>query len=166
MRRIGVVLGVAVVIAAAVALAAGTALAQAETETSIRREPFAFIYDNRCTGEPMLIEGTFQQVTHTTLNENGHHVASSSHISNVSGTGLQTGDEYRITGTAHTVQSSLRNGIELSNDGTTEVVVSKDGSPNSVVLLLFKYTVDVTDGQPSMVVEVVSFRCTPEGETT
>src|SRR5215211_5704595 len=80
MRRIGVVLGVAVVIAAAVALAAGTALAQAETETSIRREPFAFIYDNRCTGEPMLIEGTFQQVTHTTLNENGHHVASSSHI--------------------------------------------------------------------------------------
>jgi hypothetical protein len=156
----------AALMAAIVALTAGTALAQAETETSIRREPFAFIYDNRCTGEPMLIEGSFQQVTHTTLSENGYHVVISSHISNVTGTGLQTGDEYRITGTAHTVQGSLRNGIEVSNDGTTEVVVSKDGSPNALLRLLFKYTYDADDGQPNMAVVGETIGCTPEVETT
>jgi hypothetical protein len=159
MKRVGVVLGVAMVM---VALTGGTALAQAETETSRVREPFALVGDNPCTGEPMQLEGEFQQVTHTTLSQNGYHTVSSSHIINMTGTGLQTGDKYRITGTAHTVGASLRNGIEVSNDGATEVVISKGSSPNALVHLLFKYTVDA-DGQPNMVVTAETIRCTPSG---
>jgi hypothetical protein len=166
MRRMFVVLGLMAVMAAIAALTAGAALAQAQTETSIIRESFEIIGENRCTGEPILIEGDFQQVTHTTLSENGSHVVISSNIRNVSATGLQTGDEYLITGTAHTVQSELSNGIQVSNDGAAEVVVSKDGSPNALIHLLFKYTFDADDGQPSMVVEVTTIGCTPEVETT
>src|SRR5688572_19008506 len=98
MKRISIVLVLAAVMAAAVALMAGTALAQAETETFQIREPVEFVADaNDCTGEEILFEGVQHQTTVVTTNENGRHVVSRNNWTNFTGTGLETGDEYRLS---------------------------------------------------------------------
>jgi hypothetical protein len=163
MRRISVVLGVAGVMAATVALAAGTALARAETETIRTEEPFTETIDNPCTGEPILFEGTLHRTTHTTLNETGYHFVSRYNASDVTGTGLLTGDTYTAPGAGITVGSSLVNGQNTNTEEFFLVYASNGDSPNFILHFLIKTT---TNDQQQMAVEVTTIGCTPEVETT
>ena len=169
MRRRGIVLGVAAVMATTVALAAGTALAQAETSTIQVQGPTSFTVDNLCTGETILFEGDFHNVIHTTFNENGQHFVTNGGT-RVTGTGLQTGDEYRlITAGAYVeyVESTGEGeGLFLNNEATTFHIISQGPSPDFIGHVVSKTTVDLIDQQPNTVFVAEVIGCTPEVETT
>jgi hypothetical protein len=160
MRRIVVVLGVAAVMATMVALAAGTASAQAETETFHQRGPYTRAVENPCTGEEVLIEGTFHAVIHTTLNDDGtYHAVVRGNI-NATGTSVLTGDKYRFINTGGAEGYSGVGGQEVNNEEFTYLVVSEGASPNFLMHFVVKVTFN-TDGHPNTVVEAGTIRCTP-----
>jgi hypothetical protein len=170
MKRISIVLGVAALMAVMVALAAGTAFAQAETETFHNRGTFTFTVENPCTGEEVLFEGKFNNTVHVTLNKNGYHDVTRSQVSDVTGTGLQTGDKYRFINAGGLAEYSEIEeevgGLYVGNDETMFMVVSEGSSPNFLMHLLYKVTFDTADGQPGLVFEAQTIGCTPEVETT
>jgi hypothetical protein len=170
MKRIVVVVGVAAVMAAAVALTAGAALAQAETETWHNRGQSNFTIENPCTGEEVLVENTFHNVIHVTLNENGYHTHSHASATDATGTGLQTGDEYRfINAGGFTEWQEIvdeTSGLYVNNYEVIYMVVSEGASPNFLMHLLYKVTSDTADGQPGLVFRAETISCTPEVEPT
>jgi len=171
MRRIVVVLGVTAVMAAAVALTAGTALARAETETFQNTgEVIPFTIENPCTGEEILFEGKVRNPVHTTLNENGYHDVTRGVLIDVTGTGLQTSDKYRLVNAGGLAEYSEIEGevggLYVNNDETIFMVVSEGASPNFLMHLLYKVTFDTADGQPGLVFAAETIGCTPEVETT
>jgi hypothetical protein len=165
-RRIGIVLGVATVMAAIVALTAGTALAQSETETFRIRDTIAFIWENPCTEEEILFEGDFQNVFHSTLNEKGYHNFSRGNAVGITGTGLETGDEYRFINAGGYTQNQLANGMFIDNNKAAQLLVSDGNSPNTILQVVTKATFDDVDREPFLIFDITTFGCTPEVETT
>lgn len=164
-RRIGIVFGVAAVMAAAVALTAGTALAQAITDHSRTNEPFTEIIENPCTGEEILFEGTFRQVTHFVQNDNGLH-GGVIEVVTATGTGVESGERYRFINSVNSAFYNGNDGMVVDDVGREILVVSNGASPNFVTHLRAKATTDLDDGQPSTSFEMAVVGCTPEVETT
>ncbi len=162
MRRIVVVLGVAALMAAMVALPAGAVLAQAETEKYQEKMPLTFTDYNPCTGEEILWEGIWTGNIHVTTNENGRHVASSFHTIHLTGTGLETGDQYRAVGASGVREHQLINRRSelhryIYSETGTGLTISKGDTPN----FIGRYQVIVT---PNKYVEVLSRDCTANVE--
>jgi hypothetical protein len=160
-KRIVVVLGVTALLAAVAALVAGTALAQPKGEHFQIREPITFTDYNPCTGEEILWEGIHTSNIHVTTNATGRHVVSNFTIM-LTGTGLETGDEYRGTGASGVREHQLSTGPSdtpryVYNETSMGVTISKGGSPNA----LGRYQVRVTQGG---YVEVLSRECTTNVE--
>jgi hypothetical protein len=87
------------VMGTALALAAGMALAQASTDTFNEKVPFNLVAENRCTGEPVRFTGNLLIVFHVTEDaKGGIHVQEHFQPQGVSGTGLESGEQYRAVG--------------------------------------------------------------------
>jgi hypothetical protein len=99
MRRIFVVLTLGTLITG---LVAAPTAAKAEVETF----PFQFISENPCTGEHIEWTGTATTVSQDIENANGRHFAFHTRL-NVFGTGLQTGDTYRLVNSGTNVGNEV-----------------------------------------------------------
>ena len=166
MKRISFVLGLAVLMAATVALMAGTALAQAETETFQIREPVEFVADaNDCTGEEILFEGVQHQTTVVTTNENVRHVVSRNNGINFTGTGLETGDEYRLTIGGGSSEGVITDNLFVYSEQGHSVLVIEGDSSNVRTHFRDIEVIDFSGDQPSVRIEEFSLDCIP-GDTT
>src|SRR5215217_1694678 len=161
MKRISIVLALA-----AVALMAGTALAQAETETFQITQPLEFVADaNDCTGEEILFEGVLHQTTVVTTNENVRHVVSRNNGINITGTGLETGDEYRLTIGGSLTEGQITDNLYVYAEEGHSVLITEGDSSNVRTHYRFIEVTDFTGDQPSVSIEEFSLDCIP-GDTT
>jgi hypothetical protein len=172
MRRITLLLCVVAVVVAIVVLTAGTAFAQAETQKYLNSGEFTTTFENPCTGEDILFEGTYRNPVHATLNKNGYHTVSRSTEINATGTGSETGDKYRLINPGGFAESSQFpktegevGGLLVDNEEGILMVVSEGASPNFLIHFLYKVTYDTEDGQPSLVFEAETGGCTSDIET-
>ena len=170
MRRIVVVLGVAALTAAMMAVTAGVALAQAETDHFRDTGDVSFTVENPCTGEEILFEGRYRNATHVAQTDDRYHSGNHGTLINVTGTGSGTGDKYRLVNPGGFDQSSLNvdedGYLFVNNDGFTFLVVSEGASPNFLMHVRLKETVDSADGQPLLAFTGETSDCTGEVEHT
>lgn len=152
-------------VAATLLMASGTALARAATETHNVKQPESFTIDNPCTGEPILVEGVFHHVVHVTQTEEGYHFVTRTNTRDVTGTGLQTGDEYRFINVAGEVGGYVINGVSTSTSEVSFLVVTEGASPNFILHATQVHVVD-EDFDPSVIFEVTTRGCTPDIETS
>jgi hypothetical protein len=169
MRRVALVLAAT---ALSLLLASGVAMARATTETYSIRDPESFTIDNPCPGyeEPILVEGVFHHVVQVTQVE-GDFYRSVIHTNsnNVTGTGLETGDEYRFINTGLNAGGSFNteggpNGV--ANTLTYEVsyiIVSEGASPNFMLHEKITLVLD-EDSNPNIYHEQLRVSCTPGAE--
>jgi len=178
MKRISIVLGLAVLMAATVVLTAGAALAQATTETFNVSSPVSFTIDNPCPGyeEPILVEGVFHHVVQVTQvdlpnTQPGTDIfkyTNSTNTTNVTGTGLETGDEYRFINQGGLFETTLpadetSQGIAFTNtEELSYIVVSNGASPNFMLHGTWK-TVYREGTEPTIQLENVWTSCTGSG---
>jgi hypothetical protein len=151
--------------AMALLMVSGVALAHAATETLNVKKQERFTIDNPCTGERILVEGVFHYLTRVTQNENGYHFVIRTNTEDVTGTGLQTGDEYRFINVSGAVGGSVINGVNTNIDEVSFMVVTEGASPNFILhateVLLFD-----EDFDPYVIFEVSTVGCTPDIETS
>ena len=166
MKRIVVVLGVAAVMAAVVALTAGTALAQAQRDTQTIENLYI---ENPCTGEYIVWNGTVDTVWHEINNANGRHYSYHSRL-NIFGTGLETGDTYRMLNAGNDIGNEViiegeyyPSESHYVNVGLHTLVVSDGASPNFLINVVFRYT-GSDEPQPGDI-SFYNERCTPDLET-
>ena len=162
MKRIFVVLTLGAMIAV---LVAGPAAAKAEVETL----PIQFIEENPCTGEFIEWSGTTTIVSQDIQNENGRHFAFHSRL-DITGTGLETGDTYRLVNSGTNVGNEVfiegeyvPSESEYIGVGLHTLVVSDGASPNFLVTVVQRFSGD-SEPHPGDV-SFFDERCTPELET-
>ena len=165
MRRILMVLSAGVIIVSMAAVMASTALGQARTETYNVSQPESFAFDNPCTGEPILVEGVFHHVVHVTETKNSYHYVIHTNSTDVTGTGEQTGDEYRFVNLYNGAGSGNVKGADTINETLSLKIVSEGSSPDFILQLVNKYTFD-EDGKPSVGLQKVTAGCPPEVESS
>ncbi len=151
--------------AAALAGSAGAALAQAQTDTFIAKQPITFGATNPCNGEFIEFSGTFILQGHTTYDANGNqHSSSGSAAINITGTGEQSGAEYRyiVGGDRHIVHESLAEPFppEIRSDVFTLNIVSSEGTPNFLMHVTAHYAYNVATGEFTADVNNVNTECT------
>jgi hypothetical protein len=151
--------------AAVLLMASGLALAQTATETLNVNRMERFTIDNPCTGEPILVEGVFHHLVHVTRTEEGYHFVIRTNTQDVTGTGLQTGDEYRFINVGGAVGSDVINGVATNTDEGSFMVVTQGASPNFIIHGTLHAVVD-QDFDPYVIFEVSTVGCTPDIETT
>jgi len=164
----------AVAIAVVVLLASGIARAAATTETEVYRQPESFTINNPCQGyeEAILVEGVFQYVYRVTsvgedpLNPDLYYYLTHANASNVTGTGLETGDEYRfINGGVSTGTSSPGpSGMQFTYN-VRYMIVSDGASPNFILHEVLRQVIG-PDGQPFITIEKFWATCTAGAETS
>jgi hypothetical protein len=151
--------------AVALLMASGVALAQAASETLNVNEPERFTIDNPCTGESILVEGVFHHLVHVTQTEDGYHFVIRTNTEDVTGTGLQTGDEYRFINIGGAVGGSVINGVSTNTNEVSFIAVTEGASPNFILrgneVLLFD-----EDFDPYVIFAVSTVGCTPDIETS
>lgn len=154
------VVGAAITTAGIVA-ATGLALA-AETETVVTRTPIAETTTGLvCVEEPVFLEGEIQTTFHLTENSAGHVTfVQASTYKGLKGTGVLTGQKYRIVGTpfGNTIINS--NGpfpLEQTRVTTANVIGQGQPNPGPVfrILILEHFTVNANG---EVTAEVVEFR--------
>ncbi len=157
MRRL--VLSLAVV-GTALALATGVALAQATTDTFNEKVPIDEVFDNPCTDEPVRLTGNLHILFHVTEDaKGGFHVQLHFQPQGVSGTGLESGEQYRGVGvTRQGFYFPPEEGLREFTVVDRFIIVSKGPSEN----LLAATTIHVTfnaNGEPTAEVFRVRIRC-------
>jgi hypothetical protein len=153
-----------VALAVALLVASGVAMARAATETLNVNQPESFTIDNPCTGEPILVEGVFHHLVHVTQTQEGYHFVIRTNTQDVTGTGLQTGDEYRFINVGGAVGGSVINGVHTNIDEVSFMVVTEGASPN-FILHGTEVLVHDEDFDPYVIFEVSTVGCTPDIET-
>jgi hypothetical protein len=153
----------AVAIAVVVLLASGIASAAATNETDVYRQPESFTIDNPCQGyeEPILVEGVFQYVYRvTSVGEDPYYFLVHANASNVTGTGLETGDEYRfINGVVATGSGSPGPSGSQNTYNVRYMIVSDGASPNFILHEVLRQVIG-PDGQPFITIEKFWATCT------
>jgi len=163
----------ALAIAVVVLLASGIARAAATTETDVYRQPESFTIDNPCQGyeEPILVEGVFQYVYRVTsvgedpINPDFYYFLIHANASNVTGTGLETGDEYRfINGIVSTGSGSPGPSGSQFTYNVRYIIVSDGASPNFIYHEVLRQVI-APDGQPFITIEKYWATCTAGVQT-
>jgi hypothetical protein len=140
MRRILTVLTVTLVMATmVVAVLAGPVFAQAETYTITETQPFSTATSNPCNGEIVRITGEQTRVYHRTANDNTLVSVSISHTK-LSGTGDQTGAEYKVLYKSNSAYL-VRVGTTRTWVNRTQIMGAPD-APNFSVNLIVHTTVN------------------------
>jgi hypothetical protein len=151
-----------VVMGTALALAAGGALAQATTQTFEIKVPLdGQEIVNPCTGEPVQLTGQRHILFHITEDANGgFHAVTHLQLQGVSGTGLVSGQRYKVVGVtrdeSYFAPGELRETMIIHRFH----IVSGGPSDNWLV----NETIHVTfnaNGEPTA--EVLNFHTTCEG---
>jgi hypothetical protein len=177
MKRISIVLGLAVLMAATVVLTAGAALAQATTETFNVRTYESFIIPEEnatCPGqEAIQLDGFFHYVVQVTKvdlpntqsDTDVYKVTNNTNTTNVIGTGLVSGNEYRFVGTGRLNETLLfpevtPEGIQYTGiEETSYSIISPGASTNLRVHVTSKIVYD-EDQAPLIKIEKATFDCT------
>src|SRR5215208_3894400 len=163
----------ALAIAVVVLLASGIARAAATTETDVYRQPESFTIDNPCQGYevPILVEGVFQYVYRVTsvgedpINPDFYYFLIHANASNVTGTGLETGDEYRfINGIVSTGSGSPGPSGSQFTYNVRYIIVSDGASPNFIYHEVLRQVI-APDGQPFITIEKYWATCTAGVQT-
>jgi hypothetical protein len=166
MKRIVVVLGMTALMSAVAALVAGTALAQAQTERFQITEPLEFVAEaTDCTGEDILFEGVLHTNIVVTTNGNVRHVVSRNNAIDLTGTGLETGDEYRLTLGGSLTENQIKGDRYVYAEEGHSVLISEGDSSNQRTHYRSIVVYDFTHDQPSVSIDAFSLDCTP-GDTT
>jgi hypothetical protein len=147
------------VVGTALALAAGMALAQASTDTFNVKVPIDEVFPNSCTDEPVRLTGKLHILFHITEDaKGGFHVQFHAQPQGVSGTGLESGTQYRGVGVtrdgAYFPPGELRQFTFVNRFH----LVSKGPSEN----LLLNETIHVTfnaKGEPTAEVARFAIKC-------
>jgi hypothetical protein len=178
LRRKLAVLGAAVTMAVMLVMAAAVAMAQATTETSNVSRTESFTIDNPCPGyeEQILFEGVFHHVVRVTQVDRPNTPPGTdiytytirTNSTNVTGTGLSTGDEYKLVGAGGEVGGSFSS--EGSRQGTSGEftaasigrIVSHGASPDFMYHETVHYTF-FPDGTATGEVQNVWATCTGSG---
>lgn len=105
---------------------------------------------------------------HVTQTEDGRHDVITTNTRDVTGTGLQTGDEYRFinAGTSQDNSVDLNQGdssIQEDNQAANLMVISDGASPNFLVHGVYHETFNA-DGQPLVFFQVIVSGCTTDLE--
>ena len=157
MKRL--VLSLAVMVTA-LALAAGMALAQANTVTVNEKVPFNLVLENRCTGEPVRFTGNLLIVFHITEDaKGGIHVQEHFQPQGVSGTGLESGEQYRAVGVSRrdlyfAPGEEVREFTRVSRF----FIVSKGPSENLLVAATIHVTIN-PNGEVTAEIDRLTSRC-------
>ena len=161
--KMGWVSWTAVVAGVALLLASGVAVGQATTEVVRVSEMQSFILDEEihgaCIDEPILVEGVFYGVGAVIQNDNGYHYALNGGTANVTGTGQESGDEYRFINVGSTVGSSLVNGVDIYNTALSFIVITEGPSPNFMMQGTYH---QVLHENSHLIVDQGSIHCTPD----
>ena len=162
MNRVAIAL---TLIAAALAVSASAALAQAQTDTFIAKEPITFGATNPCNGEFIEFSGTFLLQGHSTYDANGNqHSTSGSAAMNITGTGEQSGAQYRyiVGGERHIVHETLAEPFrpEIRTAVSTLNIVGSGEAPNFRMHVTTHYTYNVATGEFTAEVDNVKTECT------
>jgi hypothetical protein len=164
----------AVAIPMVVLLASGIAQAAATNETEVYRQADSFTRDNPCQGyeEPILFEGVYQYVYRVTsvgedpINPDFRLSLVRVNASNVIGTGLETGDEYRFISRSVNIGSGSPGPSASQNTyNLSWVIVSEGASPNFVLHESLKQVL-APDGHPAFSTEKYWTTCTAGVETS
>jgi hypothetical protein len=182
MKRISIVLGLAVLMAATVVLTAGAALAQAAAPETFNEKRFeSFPIDNPCPGyeEQIQIEGVFHYQGHLTKVYPDHtqpeydiyQYQVRNNTTNVTGTGLSTGDRYRFNSQFSLAEVSLSpemgsQGLYTGTETHQSQIISYGDSPNFVLHITTKYVWTSDLEKIYLIVENVTATCTGSGQTT
>jgi len=171
----------AVAIAVVVLLASGIASAAATNETDVYHQPESFTIDNPCPGyeEQIQIEGIFHYQGHlakvypdpTQPEHDIYQYQVRNNTTNVTGTGLSTGDRYRLNSqfSLAEVQLSPEMGSQGLYTGTEThqiQIISYGDSPSFIGHVTTKYVWTSDLEKIYIIVENVTGTCTGGGQTT
>ena len=162
MRRSIILLVVAGV---ALLVASGVAIGQATTEVVHVRQLESFVLEetihSSCIDEPILVEGVFYGVQTVTQNDTGYHAGVHGGTANVTGTGQESGDEYRFINVGSSVGSSLINGVETYETALSFIVITEGPSPNFMMHFTYHGVFNAGNDSP-LLVDRESLHCTPD----
>lgn len=141
MHRITARLSLALALAAALALAGlsrpRAAVAQATTDTISQSFPISLTQFYPCAnggaGELVSISGDLHTVMHLTINDNHLAAEFHAHPQRLVGTGLTTGDTYRLVGGDHSVTSLQLDGGTRVFNAVSNILVVGPGPDNNTV---------------------------------
>jgi hypothetical protein len=179
MRRIIALMTATALMVVMVVVAAAAVFAQPPTiEKYHLYSTVSYTIDNPCPGyeEPIPLDGDIHQVIQNTRVENETSIVykytNRAYSTNVTGTGVVSGDVYRLNSTGGEVGGSfvVSNSEPTSPEGIAgtdtsvihSVVVSEGASPNFVVHQTIKYTF-FYDSDPTAEVQNVWTTCTGSG---
>jgi hypothetical protein len=181
MRRIVMLLTVALGLAVMV-VGAAVAMAQAAAPETFNEKRFeSFTIDNPCPGyeEQIQIEGIFHYQGHllkvypdpTQPEHDIYQYQVRNNTTNVTGTGLSTGDKYRVNSQFSLAEVQLSpemgsQGLYTGTETHQSQIISYGDSPNFVVHITTKYVWTSDLEKIYIIVENVTATCTGGGQTT
>jgi len=138
------------VVGTTLALAAGMALAQATTDTFTEKVPVDTTLINDCTEEAVQLTGDVNFLFHVTEDANGGlHVQLHTSAQGITGTGLESGTQYRVVGVTRdeyyfgpgeTREETYVNSVRLVSNGSSD---------NLLVTQIFHVTFNA-NGEPTV----------------
>ena len=126
------------------------------------REGHAFTIDAiDCTGEEIQLTGTAHLVSQYFETDGGYHFTLRSNLSNTTGVGLTSGEEYIVTSTGGFTENFVPAGDLVSGNVSSSVVIGKGQADDQVATMLVHYIIEVVDGEPTVKVDTihVNFEC-------
>jgi hypothetical protein len=141
-------------------LTASPVLAQAETYTESERYPVHFEIWNPCTEEDVLIDGYFHEMFHVTVSEDGRLLLRGQlNPQNVVGVGLDTGAQYRFSGTVNEVDHfAVGTGAETYTFIDQHHFIAKGVSENTVMQETVHFTRNA-NGEMTSALENLILKC-------
>src|SRR3954464_2843517 len=150
MKRIRFGLAALALTAAVMAAITVAMVRQARAEVILNEDfPISGLLVTPCNGELVQYSGSLHETIHVTANNNTFHIGEHVNAQDVSGVGLTTGAQYRISDSFN-ISENLAAG-ETFTQGENFHVIGQGQTPNFVLHTLFHITVDANGNVTSFV---------------
>jgi hypothetical protein len=142
------------------ALAAGMALAQATTETFTEKVPYNETIFNPCTQEDVQLTGDVQFLVHETVDANGgFHVQIHASAQGITGTGLESGTQYRLVGVDRQAYYFAPGVQPRAVTFINHLSLVSNGSSDNALETLTSHVTFNANGEPTVLFERTDITC-------
>jgi hypothetical protein len=144
------------------ALLAKPAQAQSQGASS-QQFPLEFTVEGSlCSGENILVTGTFHAVNHFTQQEDGtYHVTSRFNVHGAKGVGLESGNKYVVTSAGTVVENVVQSGQIVVSSVDFNLLIGQGEIPNQTGFARIHYVIS-PEGEVKVESATFHFGCQPE----
>jgi hypothetical protein len=120
------------------------------------------VEDSLCSGENILVTGTFHAVNHFTMQEDGtYHVTSHFNITGAKGVGLTTGEKYVVPAAGTVVENFVQSGQTVVGSVDFNMLIGQGEIPNQTGFARIHYVIS-PEGEVKVESTTFHFGCQPE----